>query len=192
LLSKISVAMVKVTTTTSKAAPYRIPHLTSSTARTPVPTIKMSRQKILPGGMIVRDEKHAELRGRFFNCLKDYLFEQRYAPVSSPGLRIHRASTMLQKIFFAYREATWSRFYSEVSLPTRFDGITVVMDDPEKLGRKNGWFAEFPERYFVNNIDAKNKLLVMSPCHDIGVLKKLIEQLFAGKSRMRVNTKKEC
>jgi hypothetical protein len=60
-----------------------------------------------------------------------------------------------------------------------------------KLGRKNGWFADFPQQYFVGNLMAKEKVLAITPCYDIGFLKKLVEQLFTGMSTIPVNNEKD-
>ena len=153
---------------------------------------KIPRQLLLPGGKRVIDERYAEHRHRLIGMLRDYLAGLRASPVSSPGFRIHRASRMIQQFFYAYREVTWSRFCAKISLPTFYDGLTIITDDPKKLGRKNGWFADFPQQYFVGNPEAKSKVLVISPCHDIGVLKKLIEQLFAGKTQGSFRSDGEC
>jgi hypothetical protein len=152
----------------------------------------MSRVKILPGkdGPVV-DEQYAKTQSRLKGTLRDYLTTLRSAPVSSPAVRIHRASKVLQQIYYAYREATWSRFCANISLPTRYDGLTIIREDPMKTGRRNGWFADFPQHYFKGKPEAKNKVLVMMPCHDIGVFKKLIEQLFAGQSQIAAKFKKK-
>ncbi|KAI4659654.1 uncharacterized protein J4E79_006189 [Alternaria viburni] len=146
-----------------------------------MPMSKIPRQLLLPGGKRVIDERYAEHRHRLIGMLRDYLSVLRASP----------------QIFYAYREVTWSRFCAKISLPTFYDGLTIITDDPKKLGRKNGWFADFPQQYFVGNPEAKSKVLVISPCYDIGVLKKLIEQLFAGldvdidEVKVRLKTPKE-
>jgi hypothetical protein len=59
-----------------------------------------------------------------------------------------------------------------------------------KLGRKNGWFADFPDQYFVCKPLAKEKVLAIAPSHDMGFFKKLIEQLFTGTSNRVVHNEK--
>ncbi|KAG9196530.1 hypothetical protein G6011_01651 [Alternaria panax] len=129
---------------------------------------------------LAKGDNFPKTRHRLNCAIRKYLTVLRSAPVSSPDLRIHRACYVLRKVFYAYREATWSRFCVSISLTTRHSGLTIITEDLMKLGRKNGWFAEFPQQYFVGNPTAKEKVLVITPCHDIGFLKKLVEQLFAG------------
>jgi hypothetical protein len=59
-----------------------------------------------------------------------------------------------------------------------------------KSGRKNGWFADFPNQYFIGNPAAKEKVLAITPCYDVGFLKKLVEQLFAGTCTIFTNDEK--
>ncbi|KAL1793184.1 hypothetical protein ACET3X_008166 [Alternaria dauci] len=154
----------------------------------------MPKQKLT----LPKADDYAKTRRRLNNTIQDYLAVLRSAPVASPEVRIHRACYVLRKVFYAYREATWSRFCTSISLATRHNGLTVLTEDPTKAGRKNGWFADFPQQYFVGNPTAKEKVLVITPCYDIGFLKKLVDQLLAGldvqieEVRVRLKALTEC
>jgi hypothetical protein len=98
---------------------------------------------------------------------------------TSEEIRITRACLTLQRAFLAYREATWARFCKEVVTPSG-DGVTVcIVDDPTKTGRRNGWFCDFPD-HLVPDFAFKYAVLTTMSSHEIGFLKKLIEQIFEG------------
>jgi hypothetical protein len=181
--------MVKAKTTTqvNTCAVTTIWHDITIHAAFILKTHTMPQQKIA----LTRDEEVVKTRHRLDRTILHYLAVLRSAPVSSPDLRIHRACYILRSVFYAYREATWSRFCAKISLPTRYNGLTVITEDLMKLGRKNGWFADFPQQYFVGNLMAKEKVLAITPCYDIGFLKKLVEQLFTGMSTIPVNNEKD-
>ncbi|CAN9397995.1 unnamed protein product [Alternaria sp. RS040] len=147
---------------------------------------------------LARADDYLKTRHRLKSTAKDHLTLLESIPVCSPDLRIHRACYVLREVFYAYREATWSRFCASISLATRHNGLTIITEDPMKSGRKNGWFADFPNQYFVGNPTAKEKVLAITPCYDVGFLKKLVEQLFAGldvhieEVNVRLKTLTEC
>jgi hypothetical protein len=95
------------------------------------------------------------------------------------SFRIKRACQMVRAVFLAYREATWSRFCKEVMPPQGQSVAIVIIDDPTKTGRRNGWFCDFPH-HLVPDPVIRNAVLTTMSCHDIAFMKKLIEQMFEG------------
>jgi len=98
------------------------------------------------------------------------------APLITEADRISRAADTLQQAFLDFREASWHSFYSRVIENSK----TIILEkDPSKAGRRNGWFARFPE-HLVQNENAKKAVLTTLSGHELGLVKHLVDQLFEG------------
>jgi hypothetical protein len=96
-------------------------------------------------------------------------------------IRITRACATLRKAFLAYLEASWIKFSKEIVTPTKAGVPVCMIDDPTRAGRRNGWFGIFPNHQISDPV-IKDAVLTTMACHEIGYMKKLIEQMFEGKS----------
>jgi hypothetical protein len=96
--------------------------------------------------------------------------------VRSENLYIQRAAHTMKDAFLMFREATWHTHILNVKHTTDL----VIVDDPNKIGRWQGWFAHFPDH--LTSSFSKDKAAVLSnmACYDIAHMKELIEQMLGG------------
>jgi hypothetical protein len=86
-----------------------------------------------------------------------------------------RATNTIKAAFLMFREATWHTHILNI----KYGKDIVIVDDPKKIGRQQGWFAPFPDHLTPTSKD-KAAVLSSMACHDIGYMRKLIEQVLQG------------
>jgi len=87
-----------------------------------------------------------------------------------------RATDTIKAAFLIFREATWHTHILNIKCNQKEN---IIVDDAKKTGRQQRWFVPFPDHLTPTTRD-KAAVLSNMACHDIGYLRKLIEQILEG------------